>query len=114
MLLEHFGHDCVLLEQNRRPDGEGGSVTAWEESTAFRAAIAMKASAELKEADKQTQNKTFTVLTAREVFLPYHAVFRSNDTGAVYRIIADGEKATPLPAWLSLREATAEEWRLTE
>ena len=114
-LLDDFSSTCVLMEKNRKPDGEGGFDTTWYEGTKFIAAVDYSMSVEARLAEKQGVTNLYTVTTSRKITLEYHDVFKRLYDGKIFRVTSDGDdKATPASSSLDMRQVTAEEWSLTK
>lgn len=112
-LLDKAMTDVVLLEKKRTSDGEGGFITAWEESAVFVAAISFDTSMTARIAEAQGVTSRYTVTTRKNVALEYHDVFKRLSDGKIFRVTSDGDdKFTPESASLNMRQVTAEEWRL--
>lgn len=113
MLVDEFKEDCVLLEKQRTPDGEGGWRTEWREGAAFRAAIVMDTTLRARVAESQGMTAIYTVTTDRSLPLDFHDVFRRVRDGQVFRVTSDSDdKRTPDVATFQFHQVNAEEWRL--
>lgn len=113
-LIRDFAADCVMLERQRVPDGEGGFTTEWVEGEAFGAAISFNNSMEARVAEKQGVTSLYTVTTEKSRVLKFHDVFKRLTDGKVFRVTSDGDDVlTPPRATFQFSQATAEEWRLT-
>lgn len=114
-LLERNAVNCVLLDKKRTSDGEGGFYVTWEDGAGFTAAITLDTSIEARVAEKQGVTNIYTVMTSKAAQLEYGDVFRRVYDGKTFRIKSDGsDKTTPTGAMLDMRQATAEEWELTQ
>jgi hypothetical protein len=114
ILIDNAMTDCVLMEQKTRtPDGEGGSVLAWADGAALRAAITRDASAVARIAEKLGETSSYTITTARTVTLKFHDVVKRLSDGAIFRVTSSGDEGkTPEALTLSIAQVTAEKWSL--
>lgn len=113
-LLEQAMTDCVMIRKTSRPDGYGGTVTAYTEDTAtFKAAIVFDNSLEARVAGAQGVTSLYTITTRKDKVLMYHDIIKRLADGKILRITSDGDdKATPASASLNMRQVTAEEFTL--
>lgn len=113
-LLEQAKTDCVMIRQQRVPDGYGGyKVTYVEDTETFKAAITFDDSLEARVAAVQGVKSLYTVTTTKDKVLMYHEIIKRLSDGKILRITSDGDdKATPASASLNMRQCTAEEYTL--
>lgn len=112
-LLENAYQEMIMLDKERKPDGEGGFITEWKEGAPFSAAITFDTSMAARVAEKQGVSSLYTVTTKKAATLEYHDVFKRISDGKIFRVTSDGDdKATPDGAGLNMRQVTAEEWGL--
>lgn len=112
-LLEEAMTDVVMLEKQRKPDGEGGFITTWAEGVGFKAAISFDTSMDARIAQSQGVTNLYTITTRKSAPLEYHDVFKRLSDGKIFRVTSDGEdKKTPESAALNMTVVTAEEWEL--
>lgn len=113
-LLDAAMERCVLMEKDRKPDGEGGFTEGWNAGAEFMAAITYDASLAASVAAAQGVKNRYTVTTRKNVVLDYNDVFKRVRDGKIFRVKTDGEdNKTPESASLNMRQVTAEEWALT-
>lgn len=112
MLYDAF-EDCTMIDRTTEQDGYGGITTVWKDGAKFTAAISLDDSTQARLAGVQGVTSLYTVITKQAVNLPYHAVFRRESDGKIFRVTADGnDKKTPPAASMQLRKTHAEEWSL--
>lgn len=111
-LLNDAMDKCIMLEKQSVPDGYGGRIETWTESSFdFDAAIVFNTSIEARRAEAEGVTSLYTVTTSRGITLEYHEVFRRVKDGKVFRVTSDGDDSyTPKSATLDMRQVTAEEW----
>lgn len=114
-LIDGYKVECVLLEKQRKPDGEGGFVTAWTDGPSFMAAIVHNQSLQAQVAEKQGVTSLYTVTIAKNIPMEFHDVFRRVSDGQTFRVTSDAKDVqTPKMASFSFAQVKAEEWRLPE
>lgn len=114
-LYMDFLEDFVFLDRTHAPDGYGGTVTAWVEGAAFRAALVLDKSSEVVAAQAAGAQAVYRVSVDPAVTISYHDVFRRVSDGAVFRATSDSAgQAAPERASFRMAVCTAEEWRLPE
>lgn len=114
-LIDDWKEQCVIIEKNRVPDGEGGFITTWQDGTEFIAAITFNSSMEARRAEKEGVTSLYTVTTDKNAMLQYHDVFRRKKDGKIFRVTSDGDDIrTPERASFQFSQVTAEEWELTQ
>lgn len=112
-LIDDFKARCVLIENRRVPDGEGGFMSEWTEGTEFDAAITFNTTMEARRAEKEGVTSMYTVTTSKNAMLSYHDVFKRLTDGKIFRVTSDGDDVqTPPSASFSFCQVTAEEWSL--
>lgn len=111
-LLSDAMESCVLLNKESIPDGYGGRIDVWVESSfQFDAAITFDTSIEARRAEADGVTSLYTVTTGRGLTLEYHEVFKRLRDGKIFRVTSDGDdKFTPKSTALDMRQVTAEEW----
>lgn len=114
-LIDFFKSPCVMLMQQRTPDGEGGYTTQWTEGQQFDAAIILDTSATARRAEKDSLTNQYTVTVDKGVALNFHDVFRRTTDNRTFRVTSNASgKQTPACATFQFTQVTAEEWRLPE
>lgn len=114
-LLDDFAQDCVIMEKKRVPDGEGGSITTWEEGIVFKNYQALDTSMEARIAEKQGVTSVYSALVDKSVPIEYGDYFKSLTTGKIYRVTSNPEeKQAPKSASFSLKYFTAERAELPQ
>lgn len=112
-LIDDFKTRCVLIENVRVPDGEGGFISEWTEGTEFDAAITLDTTMEARRAEKEGVTSIYTVTTSKNAMLSYHDVFRRLTDGKIFRVTSDGDDVqTPDRASFSFSQVKAEQWSL--
>lgn len=113
-LLYDAMDDCVMLNKVTVPDGYGGRIDTWQESSfVFSAAIVFDTSIQARRAEAEGVTSLYTVTTQRALTLEFHEVFKRVKDGKIFRVTSDGDdKYTPKSATLDMRQVTAEEWSL--
>ena len=114
-LIDFFKSPCVVLTQQRTPDGEGGYTTQWTEGQQFDAAIILDTSVTTRRAEKDSLTNQYTVTADKGVTLNFHDVFRRTTDSRTFRVTSNAsDKQTPACATFQFTQVTAEEWRLPE
>ncbi len=118
-LYERMMDDFVLMERERVPDGEGGSITTWKEGIAIKAALdtggALGAIADAIKAEKQGNKVTYSVAVNKSVTLEYHDVIKRVSDGRYFRITKPtGDVVSPAMATFDISKAEAESYELTD
>ena len=103
-----------ILNKNIVDDGEGGQITVWIPGYSFMAAVTQDDTTEMLIAQAQGVKGNFSVITAKNIRLPYHTVFRRVSDGRIYRITSDDEFAPPSTSTLDIRGNRAEEYVLPD
>lgn len=111
-LLTDAMEDCVILNKTSSPDGYGGRIDTWSESSViFPAAVVFDTSIEARRAEAEGVHSLYTVTIEREFSLEYHDVFKRKRDGKIFRVTSDSDdKFTPKISTLNMRQVTAEEW----
>lgn len=113
-LIDDFSERCVFLEKRRKPDGEGGYLTEWEEGAEFTAAVTFNTSLEARRAEKEGVTSLYTVTAPKGTSLDYHDIFKRLSDGKFFRVTSDSDDVvTPARASFQFIQVTAEEWTLT-
>lgn len=113
-LLTEAMDECVLLNKVTSPDGYGGTISTYvDSSVVFNSAVSFDTSIEARRAEAEGVKSLYTVITGKEITLEYHDVFRRIRDGKIFRVTSDGDDSyTPPSASLNMRKVTAEEWKL--
>ena len=112
-LLDEAMESCVLLDATTAPDGYGAYITTWQDGAEIQAAFRFDSSMQAKIAEKQGVTSLYTIITRKNINLPYHQVLRRISDGKLFRVTSDGyDNKTPNSAGLNMREVSAEEWSL--
>lgn len=113
-LIDAFEGPCVVMDEAKVPDGEGGFTTAWQEGAEFDAAIVKDTSLEARIAEKDGLANTYTVTASANASLEFHDVFKRKSDGQVFRVTSNGDdKRTPTVASFEFEQVSAEEWSLS-
>lgn len=118
MLIDEFLEPCELLNEIRRPDGEGGFYTKYEVAGEFEAAIVLQDSSLAQViafvAEKQTEISRYVVVTDESVTLKYPDVIRRKKDNQTFRIMSDStDVKIPASSTIRKRYVNAERWELT-
>ena len=108
-LLNDFARPCVLMENTRIPDGEGGYTVDWAEGATFQNYQALDTSMEARTAEKQGVTSVYAALVDKAVPIEYGDYFKEKESGTVYRVTSHpDEKQAPKSASFTLKFFTAE------
>lgn len=111
MLVDEFKEGCVLMEETRQPDGEGGWVVVWQEGLPFQAAITKEQTILAKIAEKDGVTSAYKVTTSTNLGLDFHDVFKRISDGQIFRVTSDSrDSKTPEVASFQFEQVSAEEW----
>lgn len=117
-LLDDFARPCVLMEKTRKPDGEGGYITTWQEGAEFLNYQALDTSMEARRAEKEGVTSLYSALVDKVVPIEYNDYFRDTSTGETYRVTSDPkEREAPKsagPVVRALKYFTAERKELPQ
>ena len=112
-LVDAFKGPCVMMDEARVPDGEGGFTTAWLEGAEFDAAVVRDTSLEARIAERDGLTNTYTVTAPADAALEFHDVFKRKSDGQVFRVTSNGDdRRTPPVASFEFEQVGAEEWSL--
>lgn len=104
-LLDDFARTCVLMERTRKPDGEGGYITTWQEGAEFLDYRALDTSMEARRAEQEGVTSVYSVLTRQDVPIEYGDFFKDKETGITYRVTSNPEeKEAPKSAGPTIRQ----------
>lgn len=111
-LLDEAMQECVLMNKTTAPDGYGGRIDAWTESTfTFSAAIVYNTSIQARVAEQSGIKNMYTVTTPKLVKLNFNEIFKRISDGKLFKVTSDGaDNKTPDSATLDMRQYTAEEY----
>lgn len=113
LLTEAFTK-CVLIDETTVSDGMGGFETNYVEGAEFEAAIRFDNSMQAKRAQQEGVTSLYTIVTTKQITLPFHKIIKRLSDGKILRVTSNGEdNKTPESANLNMREVSAEEWRLS-
>jgi len=117
-LLDDFARPCVLLEKTRKPDGEGGYITTWQEGAEFLNYQALDTSMEARRAEKEGVTSLYSALVDKSLPIEYNDYFRDTSTGNTYRVTSNPEEReapkSAGPVIRKLKYFTAERKELPE
>lgn len=113
-LLDQFARKCVIMEKTRKPDGEGGYITTWDEGVEFINYQALNTSTEATIAERQNASTSiYEALVQRDLPIEHNDYFKDKETGNVYRVTSPPEaKEAPKSASFALKYFTAERTEL--
>ena len=113
-LVENMMTDCAIMNKIKISDGEGGTISTWEEGLPIQAAITLDTTMQARIADKQGVTSIYTITTKRGVSLEYHDVIKRLSDGKIFRVTSDSDdKKSPNVSGLDMSQVTAEKWELT-
>lgn len=113
MLFEVYEETFVLRELTRVPNGMGGLTEEYVDGAEFKGALVMDNSTQARIAEKQGVTSLYTLTVSPDVPLKYGDLFKSVETGDVYRITSrTGEKKTPSVASFQFQNFSAELYTL--
>ena len=113
-LLSAAMEPFVYMDRTTEKDEYGSIKTTWREGAGIDAAAVYDTSVEARIAGVQGVTSLYTITTSRAINLQYHDVLKRISDGKIFRVTSDGDdKKTPSPAYLDMRQVTAEEWELT-
>ncbi len=108
-LLNDFAHPCVILKENRVPDGAGGYKTTWTEGAEFKVCLSVDASMEARKAEKEGVKSVYSALVGKDVNIKYGNYFRDKSTDITYRVTSNpDEKQAPQSSTFNFKFFTAE------
>lgn len=114
-LLDSAYEPFVMMDKTTVPDGYGGFRPSWKEGASFDAAATFDTSVEARVGAVQGATSLYTITTSRAINLQYHDICKRVSDGKIFRVTSDGDdKKTPKPAWLDMRQVTAEEHILSD
>ncbi len=112
-LLSESFETFNFIEKSRRPDGEGGFITDWNEGVEFQAHARLDNSIQAKIAEKQGVTSLYTITTNKSITLENNDVIKRKSDGKFFRITSNGDdNKTPESAGLDMRQVSAELWVL--
>lgn len=112
-LFERMRTACAHLSCGTKSDGEGGSVTTWDEGRTFMATIVRDSSTEARVAEHEGVSNVYTVTTSE--VLSYGDVFRRLSDSQVFRVTSNSDDmSAPSMASFTFSQVSAEEWELPD
>lgn len=112
-LIDEFMEDCTILNKIKTSDGEGGTLTKWEEGAKIKAAIVMDSSTLAKIAEAQGVTSNYTITTSRTVELEYPDVIRRDSDGATFQVTSGNDKRSPMISSMDIAQVSARRWELS-
>lgn len=108
--MESISHSCVLLDKQRVPSPEGGSVVTWVDSVPFKCYPALDASMQSRIAQMDGVTSVYNILIPQDVPAEVGDYFRDEKlNGSIFRITSrPEEKMTPTMSTMSVKFFTAE------
>lgn len=114
-LIENMMTPCVIMNNQKISDGEGGFTSDWTEGAEIMVAIVNDTSMQARIAEKDGVTSIFTLTTARANALDFHDVIKRKSDGQIFRVTSDGhDKQSPNVSSLDIAQCTAEKWELTK
>lgn len=115
MLFEAFYTPCQRLTKTRKPDGEGGHVTTWDDGEGFEAAVVLDTSTEARVAESAGLSRSYRVTAPIGTGLGFHEAFKRLSDGQVFRVITEAaDVTTPKVASFKFEVVRAEAWELPD
>lgn len=100
--------DYWVKEKIRKPDGEGGSFTVWENSMTVKMSLDLGTSSEIRQAQAQKLETVFTAVFPENTPVQYNDYLEDVETGDVFRVTSDPkDNKTPKEARFQSCYATA-------
>lgn len=113
-LIEAMMDECVIMNKIKQDDGEGGSVTTWQEGAHILVAITNNTSMSARIAQQEGVTSTYTLTTHRSNTLEFHEVIKRLTDGKIFRVTSDGNDVkSPAVSSLDMSQVSAERWELT-
>lgn len=113
-LIDRMMEPCVIVNKIKTADGEGGTVTQWQEGVEIKAAITLDSTMQARIAEREGVTSVYTITTKKSVQLDFHEVIKRLRDGKYFRITSDrGDKVSPAVSSLDISQVTAEKWELT-
>lgn len=101
-------NDYWLKKKKRKPDGQGGHITTWENEMQVKMSLDLGNSSEIRQAEAQKLATVFTATFPINTPVEYNDYLEDIKTGAVYRITGNPpDNKTPKDAKFQSCYATA-------
>ena len=114
-LLESMMDTCTILDRVTSSDGVLGLVSAWQDGATFKATIIKDNTTEAHIAEQQGIKQIYTVVTQKGFGLWYHAVFRRDSDGQIFRVTSEQrDSEAPEASTVKIGKVTAERWVLPD
>lgn len=112
-LLDAYTEQFCVMEKHHEPDGEGGSVTRWEDGMTFSAAVAHDTTIMAQTAEAQDTASTFTLIVNDGMQLAFPDVIKRLRDGETFQITTNGDDLkTPPTSTLNRKAVKMRKWRL--
>ena len=112
-MLDSYKHQCMLLERQRVPDGQGGSRTVWTDGMEFTAIFSEDTTSQALIAEQQGFTSTYHAIVSRGMQIEFHDALRRLDDGKIFRVTKDGsDDNTPRTSAMDMRHLVLERWEL--
>lgn len=79
-------NDYVIKNKIVKDDGEGGTITVWENGATVKMSLDLGSSSEIRQAEAQKLNTVFTATFPIDTPVRYDNYLEDVKTGATYRI----------------------------
>lgn len=113
-LIDEMMNEFIIMEKRRVPDGEGGTITEWEDGATIKGVMVMNTTMEAQIADAQGVKSIYTFTTSRDVTVGRDDVLKNAQNGRYFRLTSDkGEIVSPNVSTLNMAQYHAEKWELT-
>jgi len=112
-LIEEMMETCILVNETKVSDGEGGWRIAYSNGPTIKAAITNDTSIQARTAESQGVTSTYTITTTRLNKLGFHWIIKRQSDGKTFRVTSEPtDKMSPGVSSLDISQVTAESWKL--
>jgi len=116
-LIDNMAEHFYIMNKRIVSDGEGGTVTTWEQGTSILASVTTDTSLKGQVGDAIKNTATYTVVVEKSITLDFYDVIKRMSDGQVYRLTSgskDGEfPSVASPILDKYKKFSAEKWELT-
>lgn len=100
--------DYWLKAKKRKPDGQGGHITTWENELMVKMSLDLGNSTEIRQAQAQKLDTIWTAVFPENTPVQYDDYLEDVETGDIYRVTSDPkDNKTPKEAKFQSCYATA-------
>lgn len=115
MLLDDTMETFMIWNSAIVNDTYGGVTTQWTAGATFQGSLVRSTSTQAKIAEQLGVTDVFTLITGKDIVLPYHTVFQriTGDNRKTFRTTeSSAEQGTPKSAGLQVYQVSVEEWAI--